>query len=61
MFRQSIYKAGNSLCISIPSRLVKKFGIEAGQSAQVDVLWEDCTLKVHFPEAHQLSLLNKRK
>lgn len=60
MLKQSIFKAGNSLCISIPSRLVKKFGIRAGQVAQVEVFWDDGSVKISFPDAQQLSLLKAK-
>ena len=58
---QTIFKAGNSLAISIPSKLVKKLGLQAGQHVTVDVQPDTAQMVVEFPDRSQLSLINPAK
>lgn len=56
MRRQIIYRAGNSLAISIPSQLVRRMGLRPGQQAKVEIDWTTGVLKVIFPEGKQLTI-----
>jgi len=58
MRRQLIFRAGNSLAISIPARLVKRLRLERGQQVKVEVDWNLGTMKVSFPDGKQLTLDN---
>lgn len=57
---QKILKNGNSLAMTIPSRLVKTFGLRPGQAASVKVDLPRARLTIIFPNPGQLSLLPKK-
>lgn len=58
MQNQTIFKAGNSLALSLPAKLVKKLGLSAGQQVIIDYDIPTAQLTAQFPDHSQLSLLN---
>ncbi len=55
---QKIIKAGNSLAITVPSEIVKTFGLKPGDIVEVLRDFKDPQLLVKFSGSHQLSLVS---
>jgi antitoxin component of MazEF toxin-antitoxin module len=58
---QTIFKAGNSLAVSIPSRIVKQLGLAIGQKASCHHSITKSKITYQFPDAKQLPLLASRE
>ena len=56
MNQQKIIKAGNSLAITLPSRLVKALGLRAGDPVTVHPSLDQNQINCHFDSPRQLSL-----
>jgi len=61
MKTQTIFQAGNSLAVSLPSYVVKKLGLAIGQTAICKPSIEGDKITYEFPDAKQLPLLASRK
>lgn len=57
---QTIFKAGNSLAVSLPSRVVKKLGLAVGQKAICQPSIKENKITFEFPDAKQLPLLGRK-
>ena len=58
--KQVIFKTGNSLALSIPSRIVRRLGLSVGQTAVCHSSWEANKITYEFPDAKQLPLMASR-
>ncbi|HLE49530.1 MAG TPA: AbrB/MazE/SpoVT family DNA-binding domain-containing protein [Patescibacteria group bacterium] len=56
MNQQKIIKAGNSLAITLPSRLVRALGLRAGDPVTVGQSLDQTQIVCHFDSPRQLSL-----
>lgn len=56
---QKIIKAGNSLAVTVPSEIVKTFGLKPGDTVEVLRDFKDPQLLVKFSGSHQLSLVSE--
>ena len=54
--RQKIIKTGNSLALTIPSKLVKQVGIKAGDRVESKIKAEIGTIEYTFIDMRQLPL-----
>ena len=59
--KQTIFKAGNSLAVSLPARLVNLLGLAAGQEVICKTDPEHNYVTFEFSEVKQLSLLGRAK
>ncbi len=55
--KQTIFKTGNSLAISIPAKIVRRLGLAVGQTAICQPSWHESKITYEFPDAKQLPLL----
>lgn len=53
---QKIIKAGNSLAVTLPSRLVKSLGIYPGDTVKVEVSADQTKITYSFDSPRQLTL-----
>ncbi|MBI2326031.1 AbrB/MazE/SpoVT family DNA-binding domain-containing protein [Candidatus Collierbacteria bacterium] len=53
---QKIIKAGNSLAITLPSRLVKALGLRAGDPVKVEFSLDQTSITYSFDYTRQLTL-----
>lgn len=56
MNQQKIIKAGNSLAITLPSRLVRALGLRAGDPVTVSPSLDQTQIACRFDSPRQLSL-----
>lgn len=56
---QKIIKAGNSLAITLPSRLVKTLGLRAGDLVKVETSLDQTEISYRFDSPRQLSLTSR--
>ncbi|OGD69995.1 hypothetical protein A3A84_01880 [Candidatus Collierbacteria bacterium RIFCSPLOWO2_01_FULL_50_23] len=56
MREQKIIKAGNSLAITLPSRLVKALGLRAGDAVCVEISLDQTQISYRFDSPRQLTL-----
>lgn len=57
---RKVIKTGNSLCLTIPSQLIKDFNIKEGDLVQIQVNKPKTSIKYIFTgHPRQLSLINK--
>ncbi len=64
MPQQKIIKAGNSLAVTIPAKLVRKLGLKASDSVRITQNPDKNSITYTFVGIHQLTLtsaLNKNK
>jgi antitoxin component of MazEF toxin-antitoxin module len=54
--RQKIIKTGNSLAVTIPSKLVKQVGLKAGDRVESNIKAESGTIEYTFIDMRQLPL-----
>jgi antitoxin component of MazEF toxin-antitoxin module len=57
MRNQTIFQAGNSLAVSLPSSIVKKLGLATGQKVICQPSVNTSKITYEFPDAKQLPLL----
>ena len=57
MKSQTIFQAGNSLALSLPSFVVKKLGLTIGQTVICKPSIDKNQITYQFPDAKQLPLL----
>ncbi len=53
---QKIIKTGNSLALTLPSRLVKSLGLRSGDSARVEISLDQTKITYSFDTPRQLTL-----
>lgn len=53
---QKIIKAGNSLAITLPSRLVKSLGLRPGDMVRVEISLDQTKISYSFDTPRQLTL-----
>jgi antitoxin component of MazEF toxin-antitoxin module len=59
---RKVIKTGNSLAITVPSKLIQAFNIKEGDLAQVKVNHTKATITYQFSgHPRQLTLINKSK
>lgn len=58
---QKIIKAGNSLAITLPSRLVKALGLRSGDPVQVEISLDQTQIYYRFDSPRQLTLGSRLK
>lgn len=56
MNKQKVIKSGNSLAVTLPSRLVKSIGLKAGDLVGVSVSLDQTKIIYKFIQPRQLSL-----
>lgn len=61
MKEQKIIKAGNSLAITLPSRLVKTLGLCSGDPVKVEISLDQTSISYRFDSARQLTLAPRLK
>lgn len=54
---QIIFKAGNSLAVSIPAKFAHQLGVTEGQKVTCETDIKNSRVIYNFPEAKQLNLL----
>ena len=58
---RKIIKTGNSLAITIPSKISKSFNLKEGDLAQFEINYEKPAITYHFSgHPHQLLLIGKK-
>lgn len=58
---QKIIKAGNSLALTLPSRLVKDLGLRAGDFVRVEFSLDQTSITYSFDYTRQLTLTPRLK
>jgi len=58
---QKIFRTGNSLAVSMPSRLVKSLGLKAGEHVDLKINYLKKTVHLTFPDSGQMTLLSPSK
>lgn len=58
---QKIIKAGNSLAITLPSRLVKSLGLRSGDIVKVEFSLDQTSITYRFDYPRQLTLTPRLK
>jgi len=58
---QKIFRSGNSLAITLPSRLVKSLGLKAGEHVNLKINFMKKTVSLSFPDSGQMTLLSLSK
>ena len=53
---QKVIKAGNSLAITLPSRLVRALGIRPGDTVKVGISLDQTSITYRFDSPRQLTL-----
>lgn len=56
---QKVIKAGNSLAVTIPADIVKRFGLKSGDTVELVKELSEPMVKIKFTGAHQLSLVGE--
>ena len=59
--KQTVFKTGNSLAVTIPCDFVKHLGIKAGDKVRSLAKVEQGKISYIFSQSLQLSLLNKTR
>jgi len=54
---QKIFRAGNSLVISLPTRLVKSLGLKSGGKVALKINYLKKSVTLTFPDSGQMTLL----
>lgn len=53
---QKIIKAGNSLAVTLPSKLVRTLGLRSGDQVQVEINIDQTQISYRFDSPRQLTL-----
>ncbi|MBI1872091.1 AbrB/MazE/SpoVT family DNA-binding domain-containing protein [Candidatus Collierbacteria bacterium] len=61
MNEQKVIKSGNSLAVTLPSRLVKSIGLRAGDLVGVSISLDQTRITYKFIQPRQLSLTPRFK
>lgn len=56
MAQQKIIKAGNSLAVTLPAKIVRALGLRRGDTVSTTVASDQTSITYHFNETRQLTL-----